>query len=188
MPKERPLTTGDVARYLHMTHMGVLKWIRSGKLRAYRAPGGYHRIEREEFRRFLRENNIPIPEELQAPELERVLVVDDDPAILELFEIIVSRKGYHISTASDGLEALELLKKGKYNLIFLDVILPGKSGPELFRSIRELDPKAMVVLVTGYPHHQQVMEAMEFGPVMLMRKPLGVKDIEAVLEIVFKGE
>lgn len=186
MLKEKPLTTGNIARHLHVTPMAVLKWIRSGKLKAYRVRGGYHRIEREDFQRFLQENGLPIPEELQTRGPNRILVIDDDPAILESFQLVLSKKGYEVSLALDGKEALEELKKRSFDLVFLDVILPEIRGTEAFKAIREHDPKTLVVLITGYPYHEQATEALEYGPAMLMRKPFGVKDIEAVLEIVFK--
>ena len=60
MSDERPLSTGDVARLLHVTPVAVLRWIRAGKLTAYRVPGGHYRIARSEFRKFLTDNQIPI--------------------------------------------------------------------------------------------------------------------------------
>jgi len=127
-----------------------------------------------------------LPDELQKRGSNRILVIDDDPAILEAFQMVLSKKGHEVALALDGEKALKELKKSRFDLVFLDVILPEMSGPEVFKAIRDHDPKTLVVLITGYPHHEQVTEALEFGPAMLMRKPFGVKDIEAVLEIVFK--
>ena len=60
---EKPLTTGDIAKYCHVTHVGVVKWIKSGKLKAYATPGGHYRIEKKDFREFLNNYKMPIHEE-----------------------------------------------------------------------------------------------------------------------------
>lgn len=65
MNGSRPLTTGEVARYCHVTPQAVLKWIKAGKLQAYSTPGGQHRIEQRTFVRFLYEYDMPVPAEFQ---------------------------------------------------------------------------------------------------------------------------
>jgi len=186
MARERPLTTGDIARMLHVTPMAVLKWIKAGKLKAYRVRGGHHRIERDEFQRFLQENEIPIPEELRASEPRRILVVDNDPSIREALQLCLSQRGYQVSPAPAGRAALKAVKQQSYDLVFLDVLLPGKSGPEVFQAIQALEPSLMVVLLTESPDHPQVLEALELGPAMLLCKPFGAQQIESVLDLVFK--
>jgi len=56
---ERPLTTGEVARHLYVSNGAVLKWIKSGKLKAYRTPGGHYRIKRRDFAAFLDKHGMP---------------------------------------------------------------------------------------------------------------------------------
>ena len=63
----KPLTTGDIANYCHVSSVAVLKWIKAGKLKAYRTPGGHHRISLEEFRAFLEKYRMPIHEEFFHP-------------------------------------------------------------------------------------------------------------------------
>lgn len=186
MAKEKPLTTGEVARFLHVTSMAVLKWIRAGKLNAYRVPGGHYRIEREEFLRFLQENRIPLPQGLLPQGPPRILVVDDDLSVRDSLQLILARDGYEVESAADGEEALEAVRKKRYDLIFLDVLLPRVSGPQVFKAIRGMDPKAMVVLITAYSDHPQALEALELGPAMLLRKPFKIQEIRDVVKIVFK--
>jgi len=71
------LTTGEIARYCRVIHLTVANWIRAGKLSTSRTPGGHRRVPREDFLRFLRAYNFPIPPELMQ-EGRRILVVDDD--------------------------------------------------------------------------------------------------------------
>ena len=185
MPDEKPLSTGEVARLLHVTPVAVLGWIRSGKLKAYRVPGGRYRIARPEFQKFLADNNIPIT--LDAPPRRRVLIVDDESSVREAFQAALEAKGYEVALAADGREALRFIKREAFDLIFLDIFLPEIGGASVFKALKRRDPEAVVVLITGYPYHDETLAALEYGPAMLLRKPIKLTDIDAVLEIVFKA-
>ena len=184
MSDEKPLSTGDVARLLQVTAVAVLRWIRAGKLPASRIPGGRYRIARAEFRKFLADNQIPVT--LDVPSPRRVLVVDDDASVRDAFEAALRARGYEVALASDGREALRQIRQDHFDLIFLDILLPGVGGASVLKALKRRDPEAMVVLITGYPYHDETLAALEYGPAMLLRKPINLSDINAVLEIVFK--
>ncbi|MBI4573668.1 MAG: response regulator [candidate division NC10 bacterium] len=184
MPQERPLSTGDIARLLHVTGVAVLRWIRAGKLTAYRIPGGRFRIARDEFRKFLADNKIPVT--LDVPSPRRVLVVDDDASVRDAFEAALRARGYEVELASDGRGALRQIRLDRFDLIFLDILLPSVAGASVLKALKRRDPEAVVVLITGYPYHDETLAALEYGPAMLLRKPIKLSDINAVLEIVFK--
>ena len=184
MPDEKPLSTGEVARLLHVSPVAVLGWIRAGKLRAYRVPGGRYRIARDEFRKFLAQNQMPV--RLDAPPPRRILVVDDETPVCEAFEAALQARGYDVSVAKDGREAVRILRQQHFDLIFLDILLPAVGGASFLRTIKRRDPEAVVVIITGYPYHDETLAALDYGPAMLLAKPIKLTDIEAVLEIVFK--
>jgi len=184
MSHEKPLSTGDVARLLHVTTVGVLRWIRAGKLKAYRVPAGHYRIARDEFRKFLADNRIPVTLEATPP--RRVLVVDDEPVVREALQMALEARGCAVVLAEDGREALRSLTHEHFDLIFLHIILPDAGGDAVFADIKRGDPEAVVVLITGYPDHEKTLAALEFGPAMLLPKPIKLDDIDAVLKIVFK--
>ncbi|OGB91381.1 MAG: hypothetical protein A3G35_03555 [candidate division NC10 bacterium RIFCSPLOWO2_12_FULL_66_18] len=184
MTDERPLSTGDIARLLHVTAVAVLRWIRAGKVKAYRVPGGRYRIARDEFRKFLADNKIPVT--LDVPTPRRVLVVDDEAPVRDAFEAALRAKGYEVVVASDGRQALRQIRQDQFDLIFLDILLPGVGGASVLKALKRKDPEALVVLITGHPYHDETLTALEFGPAMLLRKPIKLADIHAVLEIVFK--
>ncbi len=184
MAHEKPLSTGEIARLLHVTPVAVLHWIRAGKLPAYRVPGGRHRIDRAEFRKFLAENQFPVT--LDTPTPRRILVVDDEAPVREAFEAALRAKGYEVFLARDGREALRLIKREAFDLIFLDILLPAVGGASVIKALKRRDPEAVVVLITGYPYHDETLAALEYGPAMLLRKPIKLTDIDAVFEIVFK--
>ncbi len=164
--------------------MAVLGWIRDGKLQAYRVPGGRHRIPRDVFRKFLAENNIPVA--LDAPAPRRILIVDDEESVREALETALAGRGYEVLTASDGTEALSVLKAKHFDLIFLDILLPGLSGASLFGAVKQWDPEAVVVISTGFPNHEETLAALDYGPAMFLRKPVKMNDIETVLKMVFE--
>lgn len=184
MTDERPLSTGDVARLLHVTAVAVLRWIRAGKVKAYRVPGGRYRIARDEFRKFLADNKIPISIDAATP--RRVMVVDDEAPVREAFAAALQAKGYEVVLASDGREALRRIRQDQFDLIFLDILLPTVGGASVLKALKRRDPEALVVLITGHPYHDETLAALEYGPTMLLRKPIKLSDINAVLEIAFK--
>jgi excisionase family DNA binding protein len=184
MSDEKPFSTGDVARLLHVSLVTVLLWIRAGKLKAYRVPGGHYRIAQAEFRKFLTDNQIPVS--LDPPAPRRVLVVDDEASVREAFAAALRAKGYDVALARDGREALKSLGREKFDLIFLDILLPYVSGASVLKAIKRREPEAIVVLITGYPYHDETLSALDYGPAMLLPKPVKLADIEAVLQIVFK--
>lgn len=184
MSDEKPLTTGQIARLLHVSPVGVLRWVRAGKLKGYRVPGGRHQITRAEFRKFLADNQIPVT--LEAPRSNRVLVVDDEPAVREALGAALEAEGYEVALARDGQEALRSLKQERFDLVFLDVLLPRIGGASVLKAIKRRDPEAIVVIITGHPRHNETLAALEFGPAMLLPKPIKLADIKAVLKIVFK--
>jgi excisionase family DNA binding protein len=181
---EKSLSIGEVARLLHVTPVAVFRWIRARQLRAYRDPGGCYRISRAEFRNFLADNRIPV--RLDTPRPRRILVVDDEATVREAFEAALQAKGYEVALATDGREALRILRQECFDLIFLDILLPDVGAATVLRAIMCRDPEAVVVLITGYPHHEEALAAQDYGPAMLVPKPIKTADIEAVLKIVFK--
>jgi excisionase family DNA binding protein len=184
VPEEKPLSTGGVARLLHVTPVGVLLWIRAGKLKASRVPGGRYRIAPADFRKFLTDNQLPV--KFDTPSARRILVVDDERPVRQAFQAALQTKGYEVVLASDGREALRIIRRESFDLTFLDILLPEVSGASLLKSIKGRDPEAVVVLITGYPYHDEAMAALEHGPAMLLPKPIMLTDIDAILKIVFK--
>ncbi len=79
----------------------------------------------------------------------RILIVDDEPEVREIFRSVLEEDGHQVEEASTGEAALELLADGAYDLILLDVKLPGISGVEVLKEVRRRTPSPRVVMVTG---------------------------------------
>jgi len=81
METPQSFSTSEVAQYCHVTADTIRKWAEAGKIKVFKTPGGHRRIRREDLIRFLRENNMPIHEDLDNSG-SRVLIVDDEKAVL----------------------------------------------------------------------------------------------------------
>ena len=115
------------------------------------------------------------------------LVVDDEEAILRLSREILERQGFRVSTVPDGGQALAAIQADPPDLVFMDLMMSGMSGPEILKSIREKDAGLPVIIITGYPDSTLMMEAMNFGPILVLPKPLEAKSLVEAARLAFHG-
>jgi DNA-binding response OmpR family regulator len=81
---------------------------------------------------------------------KKIIVIDDESAIRKSFELALEDSEFEVNTASSGKEGLEMLKQGSYDLVFLDLKMPGMNGVETLREIRKRDKKIPVYIVTAF--------------------------------------
>jgi EAL domain-containing protein (putative c-di-GMP-specific phosphodiesterase class I)/ActR/RegA family two-component response regulator len=101
-----------------------------------------------------------------------VLVVDDDYSLLKGIERVLGRAGFRVAVASNGPSAIELLEHGTFDCVVSDINMPGMSGTELLRAVRERDPDVPVLLLTGAPTLQTATHAVEYGAFTYLMKPI----------------
>ena len=109
----------------------------------------------------------------------RVLIVDDDTSLCRTLSLILNRKGYHVVTVEDGTRAVEEARLGDFDLILIDVLMPGKSGLDTLRELKEVAPTTRMVMMTGYAVSGLVGEAMQIGVDGVLYKPF---DVNVVVE------
>jgi len=102
----------------------------------------------------------------------RVLIVDDEPVILKMLGDVLSRAGYEVETAQTGSDALEAFLRNPPDCAIIDKTLPDTDGIILLGQFRIRDPDAQVMLLTGYPTLDSVVEALRLGAVDYVLKPL----------------
>jgi DNA-binding NtrC family response regulator len=110
---------------------------------------------------------------------ERVLLVDDEKEFVEVLKERLESRGLRVTTALDGTEALEVVKKKRFDAIILDFQMPGMDGVETLREILATDSDAQVILLTGHGSVGASVQALKGGAVDFMEKPA---DINALLE------
>ncbi len=119
-------------------------------------------------------------------EEKRILVVDDQPVIREMFKRSFERAGYTVITAASAEEALEIMPKTPCSVLFLDLDLPGMDGIELCRVIRKQWPMAIPYAVTGYTTLYQLSECREAGFEDYFSKPAKMADLRKAAELAFE--
>ncbi len=100
-----------------------------------------------------------------------ILVVDDEESIRDSCRQALERKGNRVEVAEDGSKALSLLEKESFDLVILDLKLPGLNGMEVLKKIKEEDPDIIVVVITGYATVESAVEAMKIGAYDFIPKP-----------------
>ncbi len=115
----------------------------------------------------------------------RILIVDDDEAMVRTTSMILERKGYDVDTASSGEEALDAVREEPYDIIFMDIRMPVMDGVETHRKLKEIRPDAAVMMMTAYAVEDLVKEAIQDGACGILYKPL---DFEKVMDIIQRAQ
>jgi DNA-binding NtrC family response regulator len=110
----------------------------------------------------------------------QVLVIDDDAVIGRSFDRVLSDKGYDVSTALSGEEALKDMENTEYDVVFTDIKMPGMDGIEVAERIKARCPWTPVVVITGYGTTENEAKASVLGVSGFVRKPLTPEMIESV--------
>lgn len=114
--------------------------------------------------------------------VSRILVADDEKEILVSCRKILEHAGFEVATAADGAEALELLKSTRYDLLLLDLKMPGRNGMEILSLARALDPALMIVMFTAYATLENAVEAVKRGAFDYLAKPFTAEQLCLVVE------
>ena len=108
---------------------------------------------------------------------DRILIVEDDSEFRRSLKRILQKAGYHVSSASNGSQASEMLNKRVYPLILLDLNMQGKLGLELLHEVKEKSPESKVIMITVDGSADNYSEAMSTGAFAVLQKPLKMKKL-----------
>lgn len=119
------------------------------------------------------------PAELPKGHGELVLVVDDEPAIRRIVEVILSKNGYRTQVANDGREAVNLFRQraGEFQLIVSDLMMPVQDGPTTIRMLRQINPALKAVAITGLGEEARIAEAKAAGAESFLKKPFTAEQL-----------
>jgi DNA-binding NtrC family response regulator len=118
-------------------------------------------------------------------ERKKILVVEDDPDIRKILQLFLSEKGFQVKVADQPAPALEILAQEPVDLILSDVRMPGMSGLDLLRELKERDPEIQLVLMTAYSSVKDAVEAIQLGAADYVEKPIDFRRLERVIAQVF---
>ena len=172
-------TTGEVAQICKVSQQTVIRCFDSGRLKGFRVPGSrFRRIPRESLIAFMKNNQIPM-EALETGR-KRVLVVDDDPAIIEMFTELLERDGrFEVKTATTGYDAGILTEQFRPDVILLDYKLPDINGTVVCRTIRS-NPSykhMQIIIISGVADPDEVADLKMAGADDFIRKPFDINEV-----------
>ena len=111
-----------------------------------------------------------------------ILVIDDEETMRDSCRQTLSRDGSRVAVAEDGSRGLAMLKKESFDLVILDLKMPGLSGMEVLKKIKEEDPEVVVVVITGYATVESAVEAMKIGAYDFIPKPFTPESLRAIVK------
>jgi DNA-binding response OmpR family regulator len=110
------------------------------------------------------------------------LIVDDDPLIGWMLEMLMSKRKFSAVKACTGKKALEFINSMPYDLIFIDINLPDINGLDILKEIRKTDSSAYVVIMTAALSHENRQKSYEEQASYFLEKPFGIKEVKAVVD------
>lgn len=117
----------------------------------------------------------------------RVLIVDDDAAVLSLLADFFTERGDTVETAESGLDALEAIRRQRPDAVLLDIRMPGPSGVEVLRRIREIDPALAVIMITANDDEALARETLRMGALDYIAKPFDFTYLERAMAVALLG-
>jgi len=120
-------------------------------------------------------------------ETPRVLIIDDDPAILDSCGQVLRREGYAVQEARDGRGGLALFNAESFHLVLLDLKLPGMDGLEVLRRIKDISPETAVIIITGYASIETAVEAVKLGAFDYLSKPFTPEEFRVATRRALNG-
>jgi len=110
-----------------------------------------------------------------------ILIVDDEPIVRESIRDWLEDAGYQVATAESGEDALRMIEKQDFQVLVLDVRLPGKTGLQILKEIKVLKPQIKSIIITAYPSAELAVEAMKLGAVDYLIKPIAPDELEKLI-------
>ncbi len=113
---------------------------------------------------------------------ERILAVDDDSKIRKLCLLAFQAEDYEVTVVDNALDGLNEIKSGRFDLVLLDMVLPGIDGLEALSMIKEVQPDLMVIMITGYPQIDMAVKAIKQGAYDYIPKPFLLDEIRIAVD------
>ncbi len=127
-----------------------------------------------------------MPKRVQQPS-HRILVVEDEQRVLDRIERQLTKAGYHIVTATNGVQALERVSSDSFDLILLDIVMPIKNGFEVLMELRTRQHPTPVIIASSLGHDDDKEYALELGAIEYFLKATHFPNIVSHIDRVLKG-
>lgn len=179
---EDTLTVYKASQLCKVSSKSIINWIEAGHIKAYKTVGGHRRIKRSDLENFMKRQGIPIPEETSTNGRKRILVVDDDPIIVETIVQALEEDefDYEVISAADGFEAGLQVNHFQPDLMILDIMMPDIKGNEVCRRIKS-SPETKdtkIIVLSAYLDDEKFEEMKSYGADMCFSKPLPLPQLK----------
>jgi excisionase family DNA binding protein len=166
------ITVEEIADYLRVNKKTIYRLLERGSIPATKV-GHQWRFDKASIGEWLQRKS--------GQTKANILIIDDDEIIRLLFMKTLEELGHRVVSAETSSDGLELVKQWDFDVVFLDLRMPGMDGAELFHQIKIIKPKLPVIIITGYPDSDMMARALTHGPFAVMNKPFSESDIVEVL-------
>ena len=156
------MTVEELGQYLRFTRKTIYKLLKQGGIPAIKI-GNKWRFDKAAIDRWLHQYMEGVR--------SRILVIDDEEIIRALFKETLERQGHTVVTAGSSAEGIELVGRWDFDIVFLDLKMPGMDGAEFLKQLRSIKPGLPVTIITGYPGSEMMERAFKYGPFGVMNKP-----------------
>ena len=174
-------TTGEAAKVCKVSQQTIIRCFDNGQLKGFRVPGSkFRRIPREALYKFMKDNQIPT-DALENGK-RKVLLVDDDPEIVELINKALDDDGrFEVRIAANGFDAGMMVKEYRPDLIVLDVMLPDINGKEVCHRVRADSnlEEVRIICISGMIEDDKIQELRLAGADDFIHKPF---DVDVLIE------
>ena len=119
---------------------------------------------------------------MQASAKKRILVADDEQVVLKGLQKGLTKEGYIVDVAKDGIEAVEKLKNEHYDIVLSDLKMPNADGMEVLNMVRDSSNGTLFIMITGYATVENAKEAMKLGAFEYVAKPFTIQEISAIVK------
>jgi excisionase family DNA binding protein len=175
------LTSSQAAALLQTNRASINNWVRQGRLRASRTPGGHHRIRVADLMSFLCAHSLPVPQPLRGGLRRRVLIVDDDVKQLRALEKVLKpfAEQVEVHTVQKGIDALILIGQIQPHIVFLDLFMPDLDGIEVCKRLRQFasTKDCKIVITTGSLTRESQEAAKQAGASAFLQKPVSLRTL-----------
>ena len=179
---EDVLTVFKASQYCNVSPKTIINWVESAHIKAYKTVGGHRRINQADLIAFMQKQGIPLPKEEPAEGKKKILVVDDDPIIVETIVQALEEDqfDYEVISASDGFEAGLQVNHFSPDLLILDIMMPDIKGYEVCKKIKE-NPETRdtrIIVLSAYLDEDKFKKMKENGADACFSKPFPLPQLK----------
>mgnify|MGYP001812704724 CR=1 FL=1 len=113
--------------------------------------------------------------------METILVVDDEPSIREILQIMLEREGYQVSCADNGRAAIKLFEQERFDVVIADIRMPKVNGFEVLAEIKKISPETKVIMITAFASFESAVESMKEGAYDYITKPFNIDEVKTTI-------